>query len=115
MNVKKIKTTITPVQDQTDKLLDMQKTIEAYKQSGREMGQEILALKRSINSYKGENTKLRNRIKELQELEVALCDKNRKLRTERNELEAKYNELQGVKEKLDNFLALPWYKKIFVK
>lgn len=115
MDVKKIKTTITRVQEQIDKLLEMQSTIDAYTQDGEEMGKVILALKRSINSYKGENTKLREKNKLQKEQIEALCNENRKIRKERNELDAKYNELQGVQEKLDKFLALPWYKKIFVK
>ena len=72
----------------------------------------VAKMLRSINSYKGENPKLRNRVKELQEIQKALCDKNNELRTERDNFEQKYVSAYA---DLQDYLALPWYKKIFVK
>ena len=78
----------------------------------KETTKTVEELQRSINSYKGENTKLRCRIKEMQEIEMALCEKNNELRTERNKFEQKYI---SADTNLQYYLALPWYKRIFVK
>ena len=102
------------MKEETKEMLE----IAAWKGKYNEVVGEKNSLVRSISSYKGENTKLRKRNKELVAINDALCKKNIELRRNVGEWKSKYDCMEQNNEilskKLDNFLALPWYKKIFV-
>ena len=103
------------MKEETKEMLE----IAAWKEKYNKVVGERNSLVLSNSSYKGENTKLRNRVKEQKEINEALCGQNKGLRRAIADLEEACKNYEAAYENthklLQDFLALPWYKKIFVK
>lgn len=116
------------------------KDVERYKESGEQMGGEILLLKRSISSYKASNTKMRKRIEQLKtygkeadelnekriaeidDLKTTLRGKDSLINGLESQVKSRNDrirellaDLATVKTNYEYYTALPWYKRIFFK